>query len=751
MEKTVQRLHGFESLKIFGVRHLSPASAFHLLRFLEEQHPKYLLIEGPSDGNDFLPQIADVRIKPPFALLSYTTESPVQTVLYPFAEYAPEYCAICWAYQNRVPVRFMDLPTSAFIRLDTKDTGSENDYHSQLRQLSGEPDFDSFWERNFEHCGDMLTFMDRMKAFAGTLREYEAFSSYNLVREAFMKNQIQQVMKDGYAPEEIVVVTGAYHVSGLQSELVPMTEKEINKLPKESVKMTLMPYSNYRLSQQSGYGAGNKAPEYFRMLWHSLKRDTLHKLPSLYLSSIGAGLRAEGNYSSTASVIEAVRLSEGLAGLRDSRFPSLKDLHDGAVCLFGAGELAAVAKAFALTDVGTAIGELPEGLSQTPVQEDMKRMIKKLKLEKYKSTVAQELTLDLRENRKVKSQEAAFMDLNRSIFFNRLLLLNIHFASLQAVYNASSWSEKWIVRWTPESEIELVEATLKGETIENAAAFEIKERLEQAKNIVEIAKILGLAFVCNLLSEVPNALARLQALCTEAGSFVEVASACLEIANIIEYRDVRNVDASRLNPVLAQLFLRGSLILYDGALCDDAAAAEYIKAIDNMHNVSQRLYEQINDELWVEGIRKTASSDNRNSKISGAATALLLERNLIADADFKVEMSRRLSAGTPSDIAALWFEGLSLRNRYALLSRSSVWQQLDEYLDSLDQEAFRRALVFLRRSFGSFTPNEKNAIVEILADLWQVQETDVSEYLQQELSEDEQENIDALNEFDFDF
>lgn len=67
-----------------------------------------------------------------------------------------------------------------------------------------------------------------------------------------------------------------------------------------------------------------------------------------------------------------------------------------------------IAESLARVEVGTAIGELAEGVSQTPIQEDMNRQLKRLKLDKYKTAMANDLVLDLRENRRVSSEEAAF-------------------------------------------------------------------------------------------------------------------------------------------------------------------------------------------------------------------------------------------------------------------------------------------------------------------------------------------------------
>ena len=77
-------------------------------------------------------------------------------------------------------------------------------------------------------------------------------------------------------------------------------------------------------------------------------------------------------------------------------------------------------------------------------------------------------------------------------------------------------------------------------------------------------------------------------------------------------------------------------------------------------------------------------------------------------------MARRLSPGVPAELGAGWFEGLAGKNRYALIARLGLWRQLDDYLSGLDDETFRRALVFLRRAFADFSPTEKNDIAENL-------------------------------------
>ena len=90
-----------------------------------------------------------------------------------------------------------------------------------------------------------------------------------------------------------------------------------------------------------------------------------------------------------------------------------------------------------------------------------------------------------------------------------------------------------------------------------------------------------------------------------------------------------------------------------------------------------------------------------------------------------------------------------MKNRYALITRLSLWEKLSEYIDTLDDEEFKRALVFLRRAFSVFSPNEKDEIAENLGEIWGVNAAQVSEVLNDTVSEEQQEMLDSLDDFDF--
>ena len=125
------------------------------------------------------------------------------------------------------------------------------------------------------------------------------------------------------------------------------------------------------------------------------------------------------------------------------------------------------------------------------------------------------------------------------------------------------------------------------------------------------------------------------------------------------------------------------------------------------------------------------------------------ERNVISTEELAREVSRRLSPGVAADLGAGWFEGLAKRNRYALLTRLALWEQLAGYVASLTEDEFKRALVFLRRAFGDFSPAEKNSITENLGEIWGVNPDNVSEVLATELTATEKKKLDELADFNF--
>jgi hypothetical protein len=374
-----------------------------------------------------------------------------------------------------------------------------------------------------------------------------------------------------------------------------------------------------------------------------------------------------------------------------------------------------------------------------------------LKLDKYKTTVKQELSLDLRENRQAKSTESAFLDLNRSSFFHRLRILGVGFVMpLRTSQQSSNWAEKWVLQWSPESEIQLIEAVLLGETVELATGYRFKTTLERCESIAQAAEVVKDACQCGMMKSMEAARKRLQELSAASSEMTAIAHAAHVLALIVRYGDVRKFDPEPLLPLVEELFVQGALALHSAAGCDNETAGRMFVAMDELNQLALEHADRVDEPLWTQRLRRLSDADDRNPLLSGYACAILLERGLLANDELVREVSRRLSPGVPADLGAGWFEGLSRRNRYALLARQVLWVQLADYIAALDEDHFRRSLVFLRRAFGDFSAREKRQIAENLGEHWGVSADTASEAIEKELTESEEASLKDLSEFNFD-
>src|SRR5688500_17777020 len=223
-------------VNVFGVRHLSPAGAWHLRRYLDQIKPDLVLIEGLADANELISQVTRKGTRPPIALLACTDSLPVRTLIYPLAKYSPEFQAMCWANEHDAAVEFIDLPSDVFLALqdieqEMRDNvrrrapeksdppaeapGDETppdqvptpppevpvSLYEQYARRAGEPDYETYWERNFEHNVDDDSYRLAAYEFGQSLRELEQdaprWRAENLVREAFMRRQIEAAIKKG--------------------------------------------------------------------------------------------------------------------------------------------------------------------------------------------------------------------------------------------------------------------------------------------------------------------------------------------------------------------------------------------------------------------------------------------------------------------------------------------------------------------------------------------------------------------------
>src|SRR5690606_10032289 len=124
-------------------------------------------------------------------------------------------------------------------------------------------------------------------------------------------------------------------------------------------------------------------------------------------------------------VMEAVRLADTLAAVRQKQRPGLAELYDATLSVFCMGYDAPMRLIEERIVVGNKVGQTPADAPAHPLQVDFDQTLKALRWTKTleKSWVeAQEIKLDLREE----------LDLNRSRLLHRLRLMDIDWGRPQA-------------------------------------------------------------------------------------------------------------------------------------------------------------------------------------------------------------------------------------------------------------------------------------------------------------------------------
>ena len=740
----------------FGVRHFSPACAFYVREFLNRHKPELVLIEGPSDLSGLIEQLCAPEAVLPAAILAYTENPPVRTVLYPFAEFSPEYQAILWAGKNRAEVRFCDLPSGCALEYYSRKDEPENEpdpeeresVYQRIEQMTG-LDNDTFWEYNFEQAESLDELLSAVREYGKGLREFSPDDEHNALREAYMRRIIHEA-EQSVPTEKIAVITGAFHTGGLDGvTFTEADEKLTEDIPALNSLSTLMPYSYYRLSRRSGYGAGSKAPGFYEILWND-RLNGKRQSAAEYLARIAEGQRSRGSYASSAEVIEALRLANTLAEIRGGKQPALSDLRDAAVTCIGHGSFGEISVSCADVEIGTKIGSLPEGSVSTSVQQDFMRQLAELKLERYRTAAAEELKLDLRENLRVKSEKSAFLDLNRSFFLHRLRVLDIGFGTLQNNTADNEHTEIWQLRWSPECEIRLVVASLLGgDTIEQACALRLAERLYAAESLPIAARVLGDAFLCGITGAVKTAVLAVQKLAADCVSAGDCGETIGTLSAIIRFGSLRRLDTEPLMELLKQLFLRFCLSLPTECVCDENAAHRLMTAISAVNDAALS-HPELSEERLLRLLSDLADSDMASPLLSGFACAVLTDRGKLTAEKLSELISRRLSKGTPPAEGALWFEGLAAKNRRALIARLSLWEKLCGFISGLSDEEFKPALVCLRRTFSVFSPSEKADIAENIGEVLGISALAAAEMISAPMTAEEQETISGLDDFDFD-
>ncbi|MFJ9372050.1 DUF5682 family protein [Streptomyces sp. NPDC101455] len=734
---------------LLGVRHHGPGSARAVRAALDAARPRVVLIEGPSEADVLIPLAADEDMRPPVALLGHAVDEPGRSAFWPLAEFSPEWVAIRWALEHEVPARFIDLPaahTLAWGKDDTEGelTGEEQppdptaeaptagtpssespsapepsgsdlrvDPLAVLAEAAGYDDPERWWEDVVEHRGvgerDAFAPFTALEEAMGALRETYGVGGHerDLVREAYMRLQVRAAQRE--FEDDVAVVCGAWHVPALRQRTAVAVDRALLKgLPKVKVDLTWVPWTHRRLSRASGYGAGIDSPGWYGHLFGAPDRPV-----ERWMTKVAGLFREEDRIVSPAHVIEAVRLAETLAVMRGRPLPGLGETTDAVRAVMCEGSDIPLALVRDRLVVGDVLGEVPPGAPAVPLQRDLDRSQRRLRIKP--EALERELELDLRKE----------TDAGRSTLLHRLRLLGIEWGEPTASRGSTgTFRETWRLRWEPELAVRVAEAGVWGTTVLAAATARAEA---DAIGAPGLADVTALAEHC-LLAELPDALpvvmkvlADRAALDTDVG---HLAQALPALVRSLRYGDVRGTDTGALMEVAAGLAERVFVGLPPACAALDADAAEEMRRhVDAVHGAVALLGDAGGTESghgdlrvrWRAVLRTLSARDTIPGVIRGRAVRLLLDEGELGADEAARLMGLVLSPGTPPADAAAWIEGFVGGGGGLLLVHDErLLGLVDAWLTGVPAEAFTDVLPLLRRTFSSYEPGVRRTLGELV-------------------------------------
>jgi len=707
------------SIHILGIRHHGPGSTKNVKAFLEELQPDIVLVEGPPEADAILQLVTHEELKPPVAILAYQPDNPQQSVFYPFAEFSPEWQAILYAKHHHIHVRFMDLPIAHFFALenekkqqqeapaplnDSSGVIDENEVVSiaydpvtYLSQAAGYEDGEKWWEHTFEYRYNTEQVFEAVAEAMDELRK--TFPDRNdhieKLREAHMRKIIRQAEKELF--QNIAVICGAWHAPVLINMPKPREDNELLKgLPKVKLECTWIPWTYNRLSFYSGYGAGIGSPGWYEHIWNYPKDDGTR-----WMTKVAKLLRKKDIDTSVAHVIEAVRLAESLASLRGLSKAGLEELNEATLTVLCNGESILMHLIHEELIVSNKIGEVPTEIPKPPLQLDIEKWQKKLRLPP--TADFKDYTLDLRKEN----------DLERSIFLHRLLLLELRWVNKYEVSGKGTFKEQWRLQWDPAISIDIIERGKWGNLVEEAASNYVSEGASKATALLEVCALLEKTIPAELSEAVEALIRQINNLAAATGDVIQLMEVIPNLVNVSRYGNVRKTDAALVMDIINSIIARICISLPTACTSIQENASEHLLDLFfKLNDAINVLQQQELTQQWQQTLHSIAYSKNTAPVIAGYTTRLLNDHRLLVNEDLVKVFYYAMSPATPPAIAASWLEGFLKGSGTILLIDTQLWTVIDNWMSELDDAVFTEVLPLLRRTFSNFSNAERRKLGE---------------------------------------
>lgn len=752
----------------FPIRHHSPACAWHLARLIRERKPRAILVEGPASFTPLIPLLLDKKTKAPVAIytsfapklpdaaLPHVNIGPLRfAAYYPFCDYSPEYVALRAGAEVGAQLQFIDLDYAGRIQAQRDafvETGAprvdsllserhlrRSRFLTNLARKAGCRDHNDLWDHLFEtrignsseNCQQFIRdvaswcYFARLDASAGDLN-----ADGTLAREAVMAANIREVIRD-MAP--VVVVTGGFHTVALP-QLVAGARSPVKATIQGEPLTCLVRYSYEQLDALNGYAAGMPAPFYYDQLWRAAQSaggiEPFTDLAAKTLVHLGQLTRRKkmANALSPADEIAGLEQSRRLAALRGHPGPTREDLLDGVRSCFVKGSMDAEGEVLLAlarhTLAGTNIGEVPPEAGVPPIVDNFRALARDLRLH-IADSAKRKISLDL--YRKTSHRRC-------SRFLHSLAFLGVPFGVMTAGpdfvrgIGLERLHEQWDYCWSPQTESSLVEASVYGATVEEAAANRLLRALAEmeqqgrGRNALEAVGLLIEACRMGLHGHTEKLREAISRLIAEDPNLPSLAGSLSQLILLWESREP--LEAFRLSdiPVLiGAAYLRASYLLQDLAGTPADSAHGTLQALvvlrSVLHtNVSAEL--ALDAKLLFEPLRPLLEVPEAPPLLAGAAAGMLYGDGRLDDSQLLALLDGFLNSAAlqPGDQMEFLI-GLLRTCRELAWRQAALVDSIEKLLGAWSEDEFIQRLPHLRLAFADLTPRETDQVAGVVAGL----------------------------------
>lgn len=762
-------------IKYLPIRHHSPGSTILIKKWIEMYKPKLVLIEGPSFADNLIKFIVEKDTLPPIAILSMFADvnnklglngifSPDISVparfevFYPFVSYSPELVALSECLTRKIPVHFIDLPLTGLISFYIKESKNK-DLSSFVAQEETIYALSSFYKKfvqvfefdNFNETWETIFEIGALKANIKQLRESILFFcscirqtiDQNLLkidgtmaRESYMKYQIENyIKKHNVDRKDVLVITG-----GIHSIVLPDTSPKNITFPKKGVINSLIPFSYFRISEQSGYRSGNQAPQFYDTIWNKCEQkiDNPYEITSLeIITDIFKAARQEGHLISISDSINAFQGSKLLAMLRRRSEPGLKDIIDAIYMTLIKGNPEIEGKylenyIYSKT-IGYKVGKITKKLGRLPLQNDFYLQLESLGINLEEKS--EEISLNLREDK----------DILISQLFWRIKFLGINFlerVSGPDVLNGVTgiFTETWSLHWIPKIDLKLVELSAYGSTVEEASNNKLIEELKE--NLKNFEKVTSLLFE-SILMGFSDQFQKLYAECLnsieEDNRFLSLSGGFFNLIMLYRYlsmMEAQKHNLSLMTKIIHRCYYSCCYAIPNFANPPQQDEEKFIIAIKKLANTISSMNEiELDLNAFIESINSIVDYTN-NEFIKGGNLGILYLMNRVSISDIK---DRVLDYANSVDSVKVkigdLIRGIIYVCQAKILFNKDIVQLLSEVVGSVEWDIFTAILPAMRKSFSELEPREYEIFVEKLAEFYGLKETKLKE-IREDIEED---------------